>query len=324
MRAPIDRFGSARPTSFAPRRVTEAPVLVFPAPARASYQSSEATVKRKSCADSRTFIEIDDAAARSGVADQGQLGFFANRLRDWYIPAARNPQPQPFSPEAAAHGLYRSFVDARRSASNPMGSTDFQQFLRRIRVPRLTAATCEEAPMTRSKVAVLALLSLFLVVDGPRPDASGAASSLESRFGLSSRELSRVIGQANPQLSERELQRIGAAVLRFSAKYELDPELVTAVLLVESGGRPWARSPKGAMGLMQVMPHMLAPLGFAGNMTTIESNVEAGCLILASNIRRLGEEDGISAYFWGSEIRGPGYLQRVRAARAEVRRLLES
>jgi hypothetical protein len=71
---------------------------------------------------------------------------------------------------------------------------------------------------------------------------------------------------------------------------------------------------------MQVMPHMMEPLGLTGNAATIESNIEAGCWILASNIRRLGEEKGISTYFWGSDIRGLAYLEKVQSARAEVRR----
>jgi soluble lytic murein transglycosylase-like protein len=133
-----------------------------------------------------------------------------------------------------------------------------------------------------------------------------------------------IVRQVNPYLSESEAVQIGRAVLRSSERFDLDPELVTAVLLVESGGRPWARSPKGAIGLMQVMPHMVSGMQLAGNLTTIESNIEAGCSILAANIRRLGEADGISAYFWGSEIRGVAYLDRVRAARAAVRRFSES
>ena len=40
--------------------------------------------------------------------------------------------------------------------------------------------------------------------------------------------------------------------------------------------------------------------------------------------RRLGEADGVSAYFWGSEIRDDGYLARVRAARAKLRQLASS
>jgi hypothetical protein len=46
--------------------------------------------------------------------------------------------------------------------------------------------------------------------------------------------------------------------------------------------------------------------------------------ILADNIRRLGESDGISAYFWGSDIRGVAYLNRVRAARDRFEREIQS
>jgi soluble lytic murein transglycosylase-like protein len=127
------------------------------------------------------------------------------------------------------------------------------------------------------------------------------------------------VQRVNPTLSDPELDRIGAAVMRCGERHGLDPVLVTAVLRVESGGRPWARSPKGATGLMQVMPHMFGSLEVAGNLATIESNIGVGCLILADNIRRLGEDDGILAYFWGSNIRGDRYLERVRAARAALR-----
>ena len=109
------------------------------------------------------------------------------------------------------------------------------------------------------------------------------------------------------------------AVLRSSRRYGLDPYLVTAVLIVESDARPWAESGKGAIGLMQVMPYMAEGLPLAGNLATIESNVEAGCFILADNIRRLGESKGISTYFWGRRIRGVAYLQKVQRARQRVR-----
>ena len=70
---------------------------------------------------------------------------------------------------------------------------------------------------------------------------------------------------------------------------------------------------------MQVMPYWAERLPLAGNLATIESNVEAGCFILADNIRRLGEEKGISTYFWGRNIRGAAYLEKVERARAQVR-----
>lgn len=145
--------------------------------------------------------------------------------------------------------------------------------------------------------------------------AAGPPSAVFDRV-----DVSQAVAKANPTLSSRETERVASAVIRYSEKYDLAPDLVTAILVVESGARPWARSAKGAMGLMQVMPHMLNPMGLAGNPTTIETNIEAGCFILAENIDRWGEERGISAYFWGTDVRGLGYLERVKNARYALQR----
>ncbi len=153
-------------------------------------------------------------------------------------------------------------------------------------------------------------------------DSSFSDSNQGTRFGIGA--AARFLEQANPALSPSDVRRTSVAIVRNSRKYGLDPILVTQVLWVESGARPWVRSPLGAIGLMQVMPHMAEPLGLAGSLASIESNIEAGCLILSDNIRRLGEEDGISAYFWGSDIRGVLYLERVKSARAAVRGHSES
>jgi soluble lytic murein transglycosylase-like protein len=178
--------------------------------------------------------------------------------------------------------------------------------------------------VSKVRVWLLAVVAAALVIDGSAPVSEAPASSAAASAAMDAPAVAVLLSGVNPSLSEPELQRIGAAVIRYSEKYDLDPELVTAVLLVESSARPWARSPKGALGLMQVMPAMMRPMGIAGNLSTIETNIEAGCVILAGNIRRLGEEDGISAYFWGSEIRGVSYLSRVQAARARVRQEIRS
>jgi len=176
--------------------------------------------------------------------------------------------------------------------------------------------------LKRAHVLLLTLLCVGLLGDGgTRVDAAPGEAALEVDNAA---RIAGIVQTRNPALSSGESDRIGRAVVRSAAKYELDPDLVTAVLIVESGARPWARSRKGAVGLMQVMPHMVEGMQLAGNLTTIESNIEAGCVILADNIRRLGEDDGISAYFWGSNIRGVAYLGRVRAAHAAVQRLSES
>ena len=183
----------------------------------------------------------------------------------------------------------------------------------------------------RRGVALLAVFSCVLLSGGgyslspntsPRAGTPPVSSSPPSRAVHGALEQSLAL--ANPSLSVGERARIVAAINRYSTRYQLDPDLVTAILLVESDARPWARSPKGAVGLMQVMPHMMRPMGLAGNLATVESNIEAGCFILAHNIERLGVEKGISAYFWGSRIRGVAYLEKVLEARARVRELRTS
>jgi hypothetical protein len=198
------------------------------------------------------------------------------------------------------------------------------------RAPTQSLRPAAARPSRRHAWLLIALAGL-LVLDGP-VDPSPARTTREvevrgePRGGepTPSAGIARVLRRANPSLSDAELGQIAEAVVRYGTKYRLAPDLVTAVLLVESGARPWAVSPMGARGLMQVMPHMMRPLGMVGNLSTIETNIEAGCIILADNIRRLGESDGISAYFWGSSIRGDGYLDRVQAARAQLRRAATS
>ena len=177
----------------------------------------------------------------------------------------------------------------------------------------------------RSRVLILLCVSLLLL-------SGGAAEQLDSRHESPADPLAYEsvppqpvdllnlsLARANPSLGAEERARILSAIQRYSAEYGLEADLVMAVMLVESGARPWAHSPKGAVGLMQVMPHMMQPMDLAGNLATIESNIEAGCFILAHNIGRLGLERGISAYFWGSRIRGVAYLNKVLEVRQRVR-----
>ena len=176
--------------------------------------------------------------------------------------------------------------------------------------------------MKRWQVLLVAVAAFVLVSRGSRDSANPVGIARPA--ALSAEAIGAIVGSANPHLSPAE--RRGSAARSCAAAQ------TTGSIPSSSPRSSWSRAARGRgrsrrrarSGLMQVMPHMTEARILAGNLTTIESNVEAGCSILADNIRRLGEDDGISAYFWGSDIRGVAYLDRVRAARATVRRLVES
>ncbi len=55
--------------------------------------------------------------------------------------------------------------------------------------------------------------------------------------------------------------RYGTLIEKHAASHDVDPALVKAIVAVESGFEPGAVSPKGARGLMQVMPQTAARYG---------------------------------------------------------------
>lgn len=75
----------------------------------------------------------------------------------------------------------------------------------------------------------------------------------------------------------------------------VDPLLVRALIQVESGYRPKARSPKGAMGLMQLMPSTAREYKVR-NPYDPKSNISAGVKHLRSLIDRWGVELALAAY----------------------------
>jgi soluble lytic murein transglycosylase-like protein len=70
----------------------------------------------------------------------------------------------------------------------------------------------------------------------------------------------------------------------------LDPQLVLAVIEIESGFRKYAVSSAGARGYMQVMPFWVKLIGQPGhNLFRLRTNIKYGCVILR---HYLSEEKG--------------------------------
>jgi soluble lytic murein transglycosylase-like protein len=89
----------------------------------------------------------------------------------------------------------------------------------------------------------------------------------------------------------------------------LDPQLVEAVVGVESGFRPGAVSPKGARGPMQLMPGTAADYGLrdARAMHDPERNIDAGARHLKSLLKRYSGNVALALAAYNA---GPRAVQR--------------
>jgi hypothetical protein len=105
---------------------------------------------------------------------------------------------------------------------------------------------------------------------------------------------------------------------------KLDPLLILAVMAIESGLNPFAESPMGAQGLMQVMSKVhsdkFQDMGGAQAALNPVANIRVGALILKDYVTRTGSvEGGLKSYVGaGAFDDDSGYGNKVLA---EFRRL---
>ena len=141
--------------------------------------------------------------------------------------------------------------------------------------------------------ATAGLLNAASLPDSPRieksvvrADATGrlvrsvvVSSRVVHENVVASKPVVRGIAEDEPTAPAGPPSTFREAVDRIAQKHKLPPQLVHSVISVESGYDPYAVSPKGAQGLMQLIPSTARRFGVNNVFNPVE-NVEGGAKYL--------------------------------------------
>jgi hypothetical protein len=125
-----------------------------------------------------------------------------------------------------------------------------------------------------------------LVLSDRRPTG---VSSTEHVYAVPRTDAIRATRYAAPDRS-RPFERL---IDEHSRRQGVRPDLIRAVMQVESAFNPRARSPKGALGLMQLMPATLREFG-VGDPFDPTDNVRAGVRYLRALLDRYGNDETLA------------------------------
>ena len=120
------------------------------------------------------------------------------------------------------------------------------------------------------------------------------------------------------------LSALVAEAYAVGAKAKLEPTLILAIMAIESGFNPFAQSPVGAQGLMQVMTkiHSDKYEDFGGKLAAFDpiTNLRVGVKVLQGCIARAGSlEGGLRHYVGAANLASDGgYANKVVAEYARL------
>ncbi len=143
--------------------------------------------------------------------------------------------------------------------------------------------------------------------------------------GLTKPSFSSYISSKSPQNS-RFSQSLETMIRQEAQKQQVSPQLIKAIVQIESGGKASARSPKGALGLMQLMPNTARELGVRDPLNP-RQNLAGGIHYLKKMAHRFGDLDlALAAYNAGpksvEKYKGIPPYQETRQYIQKIRKYL--
>lgn len=130
------------------------------------------------------------------------------------------------------------------------------------------------------------------------------------------------------RVAPEPVSRLVQEAYHLGQRLRIEPTLILAVMAIESNFNPFAQSPVGAQGLMQVMTRVhddkYQPFGGTHAAFDPVSNLRVGVQVLRECIARAGSLEGGLRYYVGAANQNDdgGYAVKVLAEQEHLRRLV--
>jgi len=172
------------------------------------------------------------------------------------------------------------------------------------------------AALRAGKGATEAPVNLQAVAFAPTESAKLNAGQREVVKYLSSRF----------RVSPEAVQSLVSLAYKVGKEEQVEPTLILAIVGVESSYNPFAASPVGAKGLMQIMAHVHKDRfeelseGEKWSPLNPEMNMRVGAQILREYTKRTGSVQGALRWYVGAAVSGNdgGYPAKVLAHKAKI------
>ncbi|MDD2604952.1 MAG: lytic transglycosylase domain-containing protein [Desulfobacterales bacterium] len=180
---------------------------------------------------------------------------------------------------------------------------------RRLRSPETVASATQQTQQAKSPTAVKPL--------GVAPSPS------EAHAGV--RPIPVVRSDASYMRQVRQTHHLYRPIIdRVAKRYKVDPALVKAIIMAESGYDPKAVSHRGALGLMQIMPRTARALGVANSFDP-ERNITAGVRYFRQLMDTVAQDPALAlaAYNAGPEkVRKYNGVPPYKATRRYIKKVM--